>query len=82
MPHKLSDEYLEVAKAFPGRLVKVFGVPILYHLYFNASYRIQIRFNSKYPLLWMLIELSHKERLLETMFRKLNCSDGIRQIVT
>ena len=27
MPHKLSDECLEVAKAFPGRLVRVFGVP-------------------------------------------------------
>ena len=27
MPHKLSDECLEAAKAFPGGLVRVFGVP-------------------------------------------------------
>ena len=26
---------------------------LLFWIYFNASYRIQIRFNSKYPLLWM-----------------------------
>ena len=46
--------------------------------------RIEYRFGltQEYPLLWMLIELSHKERLLATMFRKLCCLDGIRQIVT
>ena len=27
MPHKLSDQCSEVSRAFPGRLLRVFGVP-------------------------------------------------------
>ena len=46
----------------------------------RIEYRLGL--TQKYPLLWMQIELSHKERLLKPCLGNYVIMDGIRQIVT